>query len=175
MPTIGDHRPLSSAAGVERAADDAEFAEWLDRVRSTYEAVLYTCAHRLSDPRLAGPVAVQVAAGLVSRPTVFRYFGLPYSGRIARLAEARLAEAEAGTLSAVCDWAELHSRLEGLPAEHREVLVAVCVRGEDVPTLARGLGCDERSAAARRASTLAFMHDVAAPGLPDAPDPEGED
>ena len=42
-----------------------------------------------------------MVAGLIARPQVFRYFGLPYSGRIAKLAEARLAEAAAGELAAV--------------------------------------------------------------------------
>ncbi|MDN5856734.1 MAG: hypothetical protein L0K86_28635, partial [Actinomycetia bacterium] len=57
----------------------AEYAAWLDRVRATYEAVRYTCAHRLADPALAEQVSVQVVAGMVARPAVFRYFGLPYS------------------------------------------------------------------------------------------------
>lgn len=155
--------------------DRGEFTDWLERVRSTYEAVLYTCTHRLTNPRLAGQVAVQVAAGLVSRPMVFRYFGLPYSGRIASLAEARIAEAEAGELATVCEWQELQSRLHDIPGDHREVLVAVCVRGEDLHTLAEVLGCDERTAAQRRASTLDYMRAVATPGLPDASDPEGQD
>lgn len=157
------------------ADSHAEFDEWLGRVRSTYQAVFYTCSHRLTYPHLAGPVAVQVIAGLISRPMVFRYFGLPYSGRIARLAEARIAEADAGTLTtAVCQWPELSDRLRSLPPEHRDVLVSVCVRGDDLETLARGLRCDGQSAARRRAATLEFMHDLAAPGLPDVPDPEEE-
>lgn len=149
-----------------------EFAAWLERVRATYEAVRYTCSHRLADPALAGQVAVQVAAGLVARPSVFRYFGLPYSGRIARLAEARIAEADAGTLATVCDWARLRTRLEEVPATHQHVLVRTCLRGEDLGTLAAGLACDETVAAARRQATLAFMHEVAAPGLPAVPDPD---
>ena len=28
-----------------------EFAEWLERVRATFEAVQYTCAHRLASVR----------------------------------------------------------------------------------------------------------------------------
>ncbi|GAA1383751.1 hypothetical protein GCM10009613_13590 [Pseudonocardia kongjuensis] len=155
--------------------DEREFAEWLERVRSTYEAVLYTCTHRLVDASLADQVAVQVVAGLVSRPLVFRYFGLPYSGRIATLAEARIVEADTGGLARVCGWPELRSRLAAIPAEHREVLVAVCLRAEDVETLARGLGCDEDDAARRRAATLDFMRTLAAPGLPGTPDPEGQD
>lgn len=146
-------------------AGDLEYEEWLERVRSTYRAVHYTCLHRLTDPRLAGAVAVQVTAGLIARPMVFRYFGLPYSGRIARLAEARLAEAEAGILSRVCEWSELDQRLEYLPPEHREVLVAVCVRGDDLKTLATALGSDEQTAVERRTSTLTYMRHIATPGL----------
>jgi hypothetical protein len=136
-----------------------EYAGWLDRVRATYEAVCYTCAHRLRDPRLAEQVSVQVIAGMVARPGVFRYFGLPYSGRIARLAEARLAEADAGRLATVCSWAELRDALGAVPPRHQEVLVATCVRGDTAAD-------DVRQA------TLAFMRDVAAPGLPPAPDPD---
>ncbi|HVL82831.1 MAG TPA: hypothetical protein VM367_00845 [Pseudonocardia sp.] len=156
----------------DSAAIAAEFAQWLDRVRATYEAVEFTVSHRLADPGLAPQVAVQVAAGLVSRPMVFRFQGLPYSGRIARLAETRIAEADAGVLARVCGWTELRARLEELPDHHRHVLVRACVRGEDTETLAAALACDEAAATARRAATLAFMHEIAAPGLPPAPDPD---
>ena len=145
---------------------DAEWDEWLDRVRATFEAVRYTCSHRLADPALAEPVAVQVAAGLVSRPAVFRYFGLPYSGRIARLAEARIAEADAGELATVCGWPELRERLEGVPTGHRETLVVMCVRGDDVEALAAVRGCDEATAEAGHEEMLAYMLELARPGLP---------
>jgi hypothetical protein len=151
-----------------------EYTEWLDRVCATYQAVHYTCAHRLADPALAGPVAVQVAAGLIARPAVFRYFGLPYSGRIARLAEARLAEADAGELATVCDWPQLRERLERMPLAHRDVLVVTCVRGGDVDMLATTLGCDQAAAKAGHQAMLAFMHELARPGLPKGPDPDGE-
>jgi hypothetical protein len=148
-----------------------EFDQWLERVRATYRAVLFTCTHRLSgDSAVADQVAVQVIAGLVSRPSVFRYFGLPYSGRIARLAETRLAEARAGELATVCAWTELWERLTSIPQQHRHVLVAMCVRGEDIATLASGLRCDEQTAAARHAATLSYMLQVTAPGLPSGPD-----
>lgn len=159
--------------GAAATSVDAEYAQWLERVRATFEAVTYTCAHRLADPSLAEQVGVQVVAGLVARPAVFRYFGLPYSGRIARLAEARLAEADAGDLARVCAWAELRERLAAVPAEHREVLVVTCVRGQDLAGLAAELACDETAAQVRSASMLAFMHALAAPGLAAAPDTEG--
>jgi hypothetical protein len=148
-----------------------EFDLWLERVRATHAAVLFTCTSRLrGDRAAAAQVAVQVLAGLVSRPSVFRYFGLPFSGRIARLAETRLAEAAAGELATVCGWQQLSERLEAIPDEHREVLVATCVRGDDMATLATGLLCDEDAAAARHAAMLRFMLELAAPGLPIAPD-----
>lgn len=151
---------------------DAEWDEWVDRVRTTYEAVEYTCAHRLADARLAGPVAVQVAAGMVARPAVFRYWGLPYSGRIARLAEARIAEADAGTLAAVCGWAQLREGIEGLSRTHRHALVVACVRGEDDAGLAAALGCDEDGARAVRAEMLAAVARAVRPGLA-VPEPDG--
>ena len=144
----------------------AEWAEWRERVRATYEAVEYTCAHRLADAALAGPVAVQVVAGLIARPQVFRYFGLPYSGRIAKLAEARLAEAAAGELAAVCGWAELSGRLDAMPESHRDALIVTCVRGEDDAALAAAWGCDEATAVAAHAAMLGYLRELVRPGLP---------
>jgi hypothetical protein len=151
---------------------DQEFAEWLERVRATFEAVTYTCAHRLADPALAEQVGVQVVAGMVARPKVFRYFGLPYSGRIARLAVARIAEADAGGLATVCGWTELRERLARMPAEHRDVLVATCVRGEDTETLAAQLRCDEPTAARRHEAMLAYVGELVRPALAPVPDPD---
>jgi hypothetical protein len=143
----------------------SEWDAWRERVRATYEAVEYTCAHRLADATLAGPVAVQVVAGLIARPQVFRYFGLPYSGRIAKLAEARLAEAAAGELATVCGWAQLSEQLDAVPQAHREALVVTCVRGDDDAALAAVWGCDEAAAAAGHAAMLAFLRELVRPGL----------
>jgi hypothetical protein len=151
----------------------AEYTEWLDRVSATYHAVHYTCSHRLADPALAEQVAVQVAAGLISRPSVFRYFGLPFSARIARLAEARLVEAHAGELATVCGWQQLRERMARMPAAHRDALVVTCVRGGDVEALAVALGCDEAVARAGHEAMLTFMYELARPGLPTGPDPDG--
>lgn len=158
--------------GASDPAVARDFAEWLDRVRATFEAVQYTCAHRLADPSLAEQVSVQVVAGMVSRPAVFRYFGLPYSGRIAKLAEAHLAEADAGELATVCGWPELLERLAHLPDEYRAALVVMCVRGDDVGSLAAVLSCDEASAGSRHEAMLRFMNELARPGLAPAHDPE---
>ena len=153
---------------------DDEYGEWLDRVRATYEAVAYTCAHRLRDAGLAEQVAVQVVAGLVARPAVFRYFGLPYSGRIASLAEDLIAAADAGTLGVGCAWADLRERLVTLPEGVRAVLVAVCVRGVDLAELGAELGCDERAAADRREAMFAAMRAAAAPAMAAAVSGGGE-
>lgn len=164
---------LTAASEWEVPTVAQEYAHWLERVRATFEAVRYTCEHRLVDPALAEQVAVQVVAGLVSRPAVFRYFGLPYSGRIGRLAEARIAEADAGALATVCRWADLRERLGQVPAEYREVLVITCVRGGDVEAPAAELACDEAAAERRHESMLAYMRELALPGLAPAPDPDG--
>ena len=150
----------------------AEWDAWRERLRATYEAVAYTCAHRLADAALAEPVAVQVVAGLIARPQVFRYFGLPYSGRIAKLAEARLAEAAAGELASVCGWADLSARLDSVPRKYRDALVVTCVRGEDDATLAAVQGSDEAAATASRAAMLAFVRELVRPGLASAVEEE---
>jgi hypothetical protein len=162
-------------AVVDEAAGEVarEFAEWLDRVRALFEAVQYTCARRLADPALAEQVSVQVVAGMVARPTVFRYFGLPFSGRIAKLAEGRIADADAGVLKTVCGWTELREALVAVPDEHRPVLVVTCLRGADVAALATALSCDEVAAQDRREAMLAFMRELARPGLASDPDERG--
>jgi hypothetical protein len=142
-----------------------DYEEWLERVRATFEAVQYTCRHRLGDPALAEQVSVQVVAGLVARPAVFRYFGLPFSGRIARLAETRIVEADAGDLATVRGWTELRDLLAELPAEHRAAFVVTCVRGAGIESLATVLDCDETAAGARHEAMLAHLHEVTRPFL----------
>jgi hypothetical protein len=143
-----------------------EYEAWMERVCATHDAITYTCHHRLGNRSLAEQVSAQVLAGLLAKPKVFRYFGLPYSGRIARLAEARLAEAREGRLADVGSWPELLRALTGLPLEHREVLVLTCVRGDDDGQLASDLGCDAHTAALRRQSTMEYMRGLAACSLP---------
>lgn len=163
----GVRKPLRSTQPrpVVSASLAAEYEAWAERVRATYEAITYTCHHRLRDRGLATQVGIQVVADLVARPGVFRYFGLPYSGRIARLAEARIAEARQGCLAVVREWPALVERLAALPPEHREVLVLTCVLGRDDVELASSLGCDEVVAAGRREATMKLMRKIAAPHL----------
>ncbi len=142
-----------------------EFDEWLDRIRALFEAVRFTCTHRLADPALAEQVSVQVVAGMVARPAVFRFFGLPFSGRIAKLAEGLIAAADAGELAPVCGWSELRDRIADLPHEHREPFVVTCLRGGDVEELAAVLSCDEAVAEGRHEAMLTYLEELVRPGM----------
>jgi hypothetical protein len=68
----------------------------------------------------------------------------------------------------VCGWAYLSERLDAVPREHRDTLVVTCVRGEDDAALAALRGTDEATAAAGRAAMLAYVRELAGPGLPPA-------
>jgi hypothetical protein len=149
-----------------------EYEAWMRRVRATYEALTYTCWHRLGDHQLAEQVSVQVIAGLVARPRVFRYYGLPYSGRIARLAEDKIAEAQQGRLAAVEPWSKLSSTLAELPSLYRRVFLLTCVFDHDDTELAAALGCDYETAGSRRAEIMALMEEIAAPHLSIVAPPE---
>jgi hypothetical protein len=168
MPAIGGAAPGPSRRspdavdGVDRAD---EFDEWLGRVGALFEAVRFTCTHRLADPSLAEQVSVQVVAGMVARPAVFRYFGLPFSGRIAKLAEGLIATADAGELAPVCGWPELRDRIADLAPEHREVFVVTCLRGGDVQELAAALSCDEAVAEGRHEAMLTYVGELVRPGM----------
>lgn len=171
----GRSAPVNSvvdASAVEPRAVDAEFTEWLQRLSSTHRAVAFTCRHRLSDPRHAEPLAVRVVAGLIARPTVFRYFGLPYSGRIASLAEGLIASSEQGRPPEPADWSDLEGRVQSIPDHHRQVLVSVCLNGDDVEVLAGKLGCAPSEATRRRTELLSYMRDVVAGDLTGSVDTE---
>ncbi|QJY49293.1 hypothetical protein [Pseudonocardia broussonetiae] len=160
MPAMGDRAP-DAVTGADCAQ---EFDEWLGRVGALFEAVRFTCTHRLADPTLAEQVSVQVVAGMVARPAVFRYFGLPFSGRIAKLAEGLIATADAGGLAVVCGWPELRDRIADLPQEHREPFVVTCLRGGDVEELAAVLSCDVALAEGRHEAMLAHVEELVRPG-----------
>jgi hypothetical protein len=137
-----------------------DYRDWLERVRATYEAVGYTCGHRLHDRELGKQVSVAVVAGLVSRPGVFRYQGLPFSGRIATLAEARLVEAREGRLPSIPDWYELWAALTHVPPEVQDAFVLSCVHGLDVSEISANLGCSQDSARSRCADALRMMRSI---------------
>ncbi|MCD2193668.1 hypothetical protein LQ327_09775 [Actinomycetospora endophytica] len=139
-----------------------EYAEWLDRVTATYQAVTYTCRVRLGDAATAEAVAVRVATGLVARPAVFRYWGLPFSGRIAKLAEDAIADARADRPRAAGEWIPFRRALAAIPIEDQRTFVLTCVEGLDDEQVARRCGCDTATAVARRASVLDQMQALAA-------------
>ena len=155
-----------------------EYAEWLDRVTATFEAVSYTCRVRLGDRVAAEAVALRVATGLVARPAVFRHWGLPYSGRIAKLAEDGIADATHGRLVPRGSWAGFRQALGRVPPEHQSTLVLTCVEGHTDDQLADVWGCDAAAAGVRRARTITHMRELAlghgdgGPALP--PDGSGE-
>jgi len=139
-----------------------EYAEWLDRLTATVEAVSYTCRVRLGNRAAGEAVALTVAAGLVSRPAVFRHWGLPYSGRIAKLAEGGIADVLAGRLTCRGTWAQVRHALTELSPEHQVTLVLTCVEGHSDARLAEEWACDAEAAGARRARTLAYLKELAA-------------
>jgi DNA-directed RNA polymerase specialized sigma24 family protein len=137
-----------------------EYAAWLERVRATYEAVAYTCGYRLHDRELGRRVGAAVVAGLVRRPGVFRYQGLPFSGRIAVLAEALLAEAREGRLPVGPEWSRVWVALTRVPPDVQEVFVLSCVHGRDVAEVAVDLGCDRDGANSRCVEAFRVMREI---------------
>lgn len=135
-----------------------EYADWLERVKMTRESVAYCCFHRLQrDASLAERVSVEVIAGLLARPKVFQYYGLPFSGRIAHLTEMAIARATADTPGGTCTWPVLQAALEALSFEQQEVVVQICVEGCEDDDLATTLGCSEAHARRLRDVTLAWL------------------
>ena len=150
-----------------------EYAAWLDRVTATFDAVSYTCRIRMRDPEAARAVALRVATGLVSRPAVFRHWGLPYSGRIAKLAEDGIADAAAGRLVPRGSWADFRAALLDVTPEDQDTVVLACVEGLDADALAAHWACGVDEAAARRAGTIAHLKELAVRHGDGGPDPRG--
>ena len=138
-----------------------EYAEWLDRVTATYQAVSYTCRIRLGDAAAGETVAMRVATGLVARPAVFRHWGLPFSGRIAKLAEDAIADARAGRARVAGEWVPFRRALAEVPADAQTTFVLTCVEGLDDEQVALRCGCDTATAVERRASVLDHMRGLA--------------
>ncbi|GAA4804619.1 hypothetical protein GCM10023200_47480 [Actinomycetospora chlora] len=138
------------------------YAEWLARITATVDAVSYTCGVRLGDRAAGDAVAARVAVGLVSRPTVFRHWGLPYSGRIAKLAEDAIADVRAGRLVGGSTWGSFRQALVTVPPDHQSTLVLACVEGYDADQLAMTWRCDVATARDRRTRTLTHMKELAA-------------
>ncbi|MQA14307.1 MAG: hypothetical protein GEV09_09080 [Pseudonocardiaceae bacterium] len=147
-----------------------EYAAWLERVAATYQAVAYTCAHRLHDRELGERVSAAVVAGLVSRPGVFRYQGLPFSGRIATLAEDLLTDVREHRLSSGTQWSQLRAALAQVPPDVQEVFVLSCVHGWDVGDIAAELGCGHDTASLRCDEALRLMRTIGQSGAASAAD-----
>lgn len=135
------------------------YEEWLERLSATYSSVAYCCFHRLRDREAAECVSVEVVAEMLARPKVFRYFGLPFSGQIARLAEPRIAQARQETTVVDGDsvWQELLTNLRDVSEEHQEVFVLTCIEGYSDLEVAGALGCDEDTARLRRENTMNLL------------------
>lgn len=153
-------RQGASVSEPEKTTCD-EYEKWLDRLRSTYESVGFACLPRLHDRRLADQVSAQVVAGLIARPSVFQYFGLPFSARVGHLAEHRIAAARAGTLRPTASWPELLGALRALPELERRVFVLACVRGMTVPAIADALALPEAGAAELQDQVINRMQTIA--------------
>jgi hypothetical protein len=124
--------------GKERSALELlpEYREWLNRLDMTYESVVNCCVSRLRDRSLGEAAGLTILTGLLSRPKVFQYFGLPYSGRIAHLAEPEIARLKglgpsspAGAQAGRRRWHQIRERLDSVPARQQAVLVRACVDG----------------------------------------------
>ena len=138
------------------------YEEWLERLSATYRSVAYCCFHRLRDREAAERVSIEVVAEMLSRPKAFRYFGLPFSGQIGRLAEPRIARARQVTTVAGNDWSwqELIIRLRGIPKEHQTVFVLTYIEGYTDPELAVALGCEEDAARLHRENTMDLLREL---------------
>ncbi len=145
-----------------------EYDQWLERIDATYRSVAFCCWHRLGDRVAADEVSAQVVAHLVAKPAVFRYFGLPFSGRIARSAERGIAQAKEGTLPTSRGWPCLIGRLQQVPLEHREILVLACIDNLDDTALAEALGCDTQAAQDRKVASMQYWDQLASGVLGDA-------
>ncbi|MEU3476443.1 MULTISPECIES: hypothetical protein [Williamsia] len=109
-----------------------QFQHWLDRVRDTHDAVRFTVGHRLhGDWERAEAVSIEVIVRMLTKPKVFRYQGLPYSGRIGSVAESILAAPATDTPPELPDWLTLTSYLEQMSPQLRPVLVGAFVDGLD--------------------------------------------
>ncbi len=145
------------------------YEEWLERLSATYNSVAHCCRYRLQDRAAAESVSMEVVAEMLARPKVFRFFGLPFSGQLAKLAEPRIARVQRGTtMGGSMEWQEFLVRLRDVSKEHQEVFLLTCIEGYTDREVAVALGCDEDAARLRRESTMGLLQElsesVLAPG-----------
>ncbi|HLL39293.1 MAG TPA: hypothetical protein VK357_06450 [Rubrobacteraceae bacterium] len=137
------------------------YEEWLERLSATYGSVAHCCLYRLQDRAAAENVSMEVVAEMLARPKVFRFFGLPFSGQLAKLAEPRIAQVQQGvTVGGNMDWQEFLVRLRSVSKEHQEVFLLTCIEGYTDPEIALALGCDEDAAKLRRESTMGLLQEL---------------
>ena len=137
------------------------YEEWLERLSATYGSVAHCCLYRLQDRAAAENVSMEVVAEMLARPKVFRFFGLPFSGQLAKMAEPRIAQVQQGvTVGGNMDWQEFLVRLRSVSKEHQEVFLLTCIEGYTDPEIALALGCDEDAAKLRRESTMGLLQEL---------------
>ncbi len=137
------------------------YEEWLERLSATYGSVAHCCRYRLQDHAAAKSVSMKVVAEMLARPKVFRFFGLPFSGQLAKLAEPRIAQVQQGVaVGGNVDWEEFLVRLRGVSMEHQEVFLLTCIEGYTDPEIAVALGCDEDTAKLRRENTMGLLQEL---------------
>lgn len=151
----------------EGAATESEqsllpgYEEWLERLSATYGSVAHCCRYRLQDHAAAEAISMEVVAEMLARPKVFRYFGLPFSGQLATLAEPRIARVQRGiTVGGNMEWQEFLVRLRGVSKEHQEVFLLTCIEDYTDPEVADALGCDEDAARLRRESIMQLLQEL---------------
>jgi hypothetical protein len=118
------------------------YLAWLERFEATYRSVAFCCWHRLGDQALADQVSALVVSALLSRPRIFRQWGLPYSGRLAHLAEEQIAAAKAERLLPGNDWDHLLTELLAFDELEQQAFVMVCIEAFDDHQIARELACE---------------------------------
>jgi hypothetical protein len=153
----------SPASRFAPGSDSAqEYADWVLRIRNTYVSVVHCCKYRLPEhPDGPARVGLDVIAGLLERPRVFQFFGLPFSGRVGHIAERSIsAVANGADASAAIGFAEVEQRLLDTTAEHQEVIVYAWVDGHEGEALAEALHLDLVVAEQRRNAALAHLKTI---------------
>jgi DNA-directed RNA polymerase specialized sigma24 family protein len=109
---------------------------------------------------------MEVVAEMLARPKVFHYFGYPFLGQLANLAEPRIAQAlqekQQGETSdkTTKGWQELFSRLLDVSREQQEVFVLAYVEGQPDTEIATALECGEDLARQWRADVLLLLQEL---------------
>ncbi|QTI68360.1 hypothetical protein [Gordonia polyisoprenivorans] len=139
----------------------AEFESWVTRLEMTYRAVRYTCGHRLGDLDAGGRIAAQVVASMLARPKVFRYSGLPFSGRIARVAEPLLVAAATDPArfdpGSPSTWAQIEDGVRAMPQAARHAFIGLIVLDSGEEDLAASLGTTVTSLRSDHAAALEHL------------------